>query len=113
MAITATCPTALPYYINGPSKTTYTDITFDADYASGGEPVTPEQLRLSAIEEVKAQITVASNADDALGPTATAILGTNNGLQRVLVKLWDKTPAEITADDDVSSCVVRLTAVGY
>ncbi len=113
MAVTATCPTALPFYNDGNRKVTYTDITFDVDYSTGGEVVTPQQLRLSAIEEAKAQITVAANADDALGPHATAIVGTSNGLQQVLVKLWDKTPAELTADDDVSGCTVRVTAVGY
>ena len=113
MAVTVAAVGSLPYYIDGSEKRTITDVTFDADYATGGEAVTPQQLRLSGIKHAEAQITVASNADDALGPTATAILGTNNGLQRVLVKLWDKTPAELTANDDVSACVVRVTATGY
>lgn len=112
MAVSVAAVGDLPYYVDGHRKRTVTDVTFDADYASGGEPVTLDQLRLSAAEHVEAQITVASNADGALGH-AQAILGTNEGLQRVLLKLWDKTPAEITADDDVSACVVRVTAIGY
>ncbi len=112
MALTATAVGTLPFYIDGNEKRTITDVTFDADYLTGGEVATPQMLRLSGIKHVEAQITVASNGDDALGH-AQAILGTSNGLQQVLVKLWDKTPAEITSDDDVSACVVRLTAVGY
>ena len=112
MATSAVAVGSLPFYIDGNRKTTYTDITLDADYATGGEVVTPQQLRLSGIEEVKAQITVAGNGDDALGH-AQAILGTSNGLQQVLLKMWDKTPAEVTADDDLSTCVVRVTATGY
>lgn len=112
MAATAVAVGSLPYYIDGAEKRTVTDVTLDTDYATGGEVVTPQMLRLSGIKEVSAKITVAANGDDALGH-AQAILGTSNGLQRVLVKLWDKTPAEITADDDVSGCTVRITAIGY
>lgn len=114
MAVTATQVGSLPYYTEGHRKVTYTDVTLGAtDYPEGGVAVTPEQLRLSAVQHAEAQITVASNSDDSLG-ACQAVLGTSDGLQTVKIKLYDKdVPAEITADDDVSACVVRVIATGY
>jgi hypothetical protein len=99
----------LPYYIVGNKKVSYTDVTGDADYPTGGYPITAAQLRLGTITSADAQITVASNADDALQQAQFIVNA--NGVQGLL-KLWDKTPAEITADDDVSACVVRVIARG-
>jgi hypothetical protein len=99
----------LRYYIVGAKKVSYTDVTGDVDYPTGGYPITAAQLGLGTITSADAQITVLANADDALGHAQFIVNA--NGVQGLL-KLWDKTPAEITANDDVSSCVVRVIARG-
>lgn len=113
MAVSVAQVGDLPYYIDGAKKRTITDVTMDSSYVTGGEPVTLQQLRLSAIEHAEAEFTVAANATDAVG-AVQAVVGTNDGLQRVLVKLYDKdVPDEITSGDNLTGCVVRVTAVGY
>lgn len=113
MAISAVAVGSLPFYVDGSEKRTITDVTMDDSYPAGGEEVTLQQLRLSAVKHAEAQITVAANATDSLG-ACQAVVDTNNGLQRVRVRLYDKdVPAEIDASDDLTGCVVRVTAVGY
>lgn len=113
MAVSVAQVGDLPYYTDGHRKRTVTDVTMDSSYATGGEPVTLDQLRLSAVTHAEAQITVAANATDSLG-AVQAVVGTSNGLQRVLLKLYDKdVPAEIDSGDNLTGCVIRVTAIGY
>jgi Sec7-like guanine-nucleotide exchange factor len=109
MAVTVAQVGDKPYYIDGAMKHTVTDVTMDSAYATGGETVTCSDLRLNYIDHAEAKITVPSNATDAL---SNAQFVRSSGITG-LVKLYDNTPAEITASDNVSSCVVRIHAWGY
>ena len=113
MAVTTAAVGDLPYYIDGANKVTYTDVTMDSDYLTGGEVVTLQQLRLAAVQHAEAQITVAANATDSLGAVNT-IVDHNNGLQRIRLRLYDKdVPAEIDGSDNLANCVIRVVATGY
>lgn len=99
-----------PYHIVGNQKKTVTDVTMDSAYAAGGEVATAANLGLSYIDNAAAQVTVAANATDALG---NAQFVRSSGITG-LVKLYDPdVPADVTAADDLTGCIVRVTAYGY
>lgn len=99
-----------PYHIVGNQKKTVTDCTFDSSYLSGGEVATAADLGLNYIDNAEAQVTVAANATDALG---NAQFVRSSGVTG-LVKLYDPdVPADVTSGDNLTNCVVRVTAYGY
>ena len=99
-----------PYHIVGNQKKTVTDVTMDSGYLTGGEVATARNLGLNYIDHAEAQVTVAANATDALGPAQFVRSSGVTGL----VKLYDPdVPADLTSADDLTGCVVRVTAYGY
>lgn len=109
MAATFANVLSLPYHIVGNQKKTVTDVTMDSAYLTGGEVATAANLGLSHIDHAEAQVTVAANATDALG---NAQFVRSSGITG-LVKLYDPdVPADVTSADDLTGCVVRVTAYG-
>lgn len=109
MAATFANVLPVPYRIVGNQKKTVTDVTMDSAYLTGGEVATAANLGLSFIDHAEAQVTVAANATDALG---NAQFVRSSGVTG-LVKLYDPdVPADVTSADDLTGCVVRVTAYG-
>lgn len=99
----------VPYNIVGNQKKTVTDVTMDSVYPTGGEAVTAAQLGLSFIDHAEAQFTVPANATDALGAVQFVRSSGITGL----VKVYDPdVPADASASDDLTGCVVRVIAYG-
>lgn len=109
MAATFANVLSVPYHIVGSQKKTVTDATMDSSYLSGGEVATAANLGLNYIDHAEAQVTVAANATDAIG---NAQFVRSSGLTG-LIKLYDPdVPADMTSADDLTGCVVRITAYG-
>lgn len=109
MALTFSRVGDTPYQIVGNRKETITDVTFDSSYLTGGEAWAAADLGLNYVEYGQAKIKTPGNATDTL---ANSEFVRTNG-QGGFIKLWDAVPAQITSADDVSACVVRVTARGY
>lgn len=98
-----------PYHIVGNQKKTVTDATMDSAYLTGGEVATAANLGLNYIDHAEAQVTVAANATDAIG---NAQFVRSSGVTG-LIKLYDPdVPADMSSADDLTGCVVRITAYG-
>ncbi len=81
----------------------------DSAYLTGGEVATAANLGLSFIDHAEAQITVAANATDALG---NAQFVRSSGVTGLL-KVYDPdVPADASSADDLTGCVMRVTAFG-
>ncbi len=98
-----------PYHIVGNQKKTVTDATMDSSYLTGGEVATAANLGLSFIDHAEAQLTVPADASDALGAVQFVRSSGITGL----IKLYDPdVPADVSSADDLTGCVVRITAYG-
>lgn len=93
--------------VQGDEFWTETDLTFDNEYVTGGEPVTAEDLGLS---RVTGGFAVLANPGEA---EATPINFTFFDVPNLKVKLFNgKTSKELANEADASKVVVRVFAFG-
>lgn len=88
----------------GSRRQTITDVTMDNSYLSGGEPVTPANLRLGQFDHAICNIKSISGTVN----VAEAFLDTGTQLLHV----YDETPGEVASTNDLSNVVIRITAYG-
>lgn len=88
----------------GSRRVTVTDVTMDNSYLSGGEPVTPANLRLGQFDDAICNIKTISGTVN----VAEAFLDTSTQLLHV----YDETPAEVSSTADLSNVVIRIHAYG-
>lgn len=89
--------------VRGDQRYSVYTATFDSDYASGGESLTPANVGLWKIDYVNAEITAVGGT---VNVASAAYDATNQKLQ-----LFDETPAAVTGD--VSNIVVKVEAYGH
>lgn len=92
---------------HGNQKFSVTDVTMDASYLTGGEPVTPLQLGLTFV-----QASWASLVSGAAGAAVEYVpLPQADG--SILLRANAASGAQIANATDLSSNVVRVFALGY
>lgn len=90
--------------VQGNKRVTFSTVTFDSSYPTGGESVTAAQLGLSKV--------------DWATPTVKTIGGTVNVANVTYdrtnskFKVYDETPAEVANTADLSTLVVEVRAEG-
>jgi hypothetical protein len=88
----------------GSRRVTVTDVTMDNSYLSGGEPVTPANLRLGQFDHAICNIKAVAGTVN----VAEAFLDTSAQLLHV----FDETPGEVASTNDLTGVVIRVTAYG-
>ena len=106
MALSFTRHGRTPYQIAGNQKRTFTDVTFDSGYVTGGEPVTAADLGLNRID-------VAHTADLEATGGVVNVSSARYVQSTSKIKLYDETPAEVANAADVATTIVRVIAYGY
>ena len=96
----------------GDLKMTVTNVvpSAGADYPTGGVPITPAQLNLSAVFAAQAEI-AASTGTNATA-TACSVLVSNNG-GTVNLKMFSNANAEIANGTNLSGVTFQIIAFGY
>lgn len=93
------------YNVVGNRKVTVTDVTFDSSYPTGGEPVTPSDLRLNYVDHATCNIV-------GVGGTVNVTNAYYDKTNQKIVAV-DETPAEVASTSDLSTLVVRVRAQGF
>lgn len=96
--------------VPGDDRETETDVTFDNKYATGGEPVTAEQLGLGRVTSGYCQLLNGTEAE-ATPVTSAVLLPQEDGSAKVKL-LNGKTSKELANEADASKVVVRVFARG-
>jgi hypothetical protein len=105
MAVTVTNALDVPYRIVGNQKETVFDVTFDASYQNGGEPLTVEALGLNYMERATCTIQKVAGTVNVANATYEESEGK--------IHLFDETPAEVASEANVNGVVVRVVARGH
>lgn len=90
----------------GNKRVSFATVAFDGSYPTGGESVTPAQLKLSSVHVAICDISI---PDDAIGTTAARYDLTN---KKILVYDDDDTPAEVANAADLAGLTVHIVAFG-
>lgn len=93
---------------HGNQFVTVTDVTFDASYLTGGEPVTALQLGLAFVQDIIACNIVTTAA----AGNAVDVAGLLVADGSVLLKV-NAAAAEVPNATNLATLVVRVTAAGY
>lgn len=106
MSVTVTNPDTLPYRVVGAQKETTRNVAFDESYLSGGEPLTPANLGLNAVDSALCTIQTTSE-------TSVNVTGASYDEATELIHLWNETPAEVASEANMKGLVVRVVARGH
>lgn len=88
----------------GDKRVTFTSVTFDNSYPTGGEPITAAQLGLSRVDFALCNI-------KAVGGTVN-VANAYFDQANMKIKIYDETPAEAGNTSDYSTLTVVVMAVG-
>jgi hypothetical protein len=91
--------------VMGNQRVTFSTVTMDSAYVTGGEPVTATQLGLSTVANAICNI---KSIGSTTGNVAYAVYDIANS--KVLV--YDEGHAQVTSADDLSSLLINITAFG-
>lgn len=89
----------------GNQRVTFSTVTMDSSYPTGGESVTPAQLGLDSVSNAITNI-------KSIGSTTGNVAYTVYDISNEKVVVYDEGHAQVTSADDLSSLVVNITAFG-
>lgn len=88
----------------GNQRVTFSTVTLDSSYPTGGESVTAAQLGLSSVKAALVNITAVNGTVN----VANAFYDVANSK----VKVFDETPAEVANTTDLSGTTIVIVAFG-
>lgn len=94
----------------GDLKMTVTNIVGDSSYPTGGSPITPQQLGLSAVLAAQAEL-FASTGANATSNTMSAVVSGGGG--SVNLKCFTNANAEVANATNISGVTWQIIAFGY